>query len=100
MVGDGPAVGIPDLSAALKPSFDERLRADAVLWTAGPHPQQCGPECLRLREEVQAFLSGLGSLTELPHELWQLRARGRDHRLSLLYDDPESPLPAARRPST
>ncbi|MFF4505005.1 AAA family ATPase [Streptomyces sp. NPDC001401] len=72
----------------------------AVLWTAGPHPKQCGPDCLRLRDEVQDFLSGLGPLAELPHELWQLRTLGRDRRLSLLYDDPESPLPAARRPST
>ncbi|MEV6941035.1 tetratricopeptide repeat protein [Streptomyces sp. NPDC051172] len=71
-----------------------------ILWTAAPHPKRCGPQCLRLRDEAAALLSDLGSLAELPQELWQLRTLGSDHRLSLLYDDPESPLPAARRPST
>jgi hypothetical protein len=43
---------------------------------------------------------GIDGLTRLPEELWRVRAGDRASplaRLSLLYDDPGSPLPAPRR---
>ncbi|CCK28389.1 hypothetical protein BN159_4010 [Streptomyces davaonensis JCM 4913] len=64
-----------------------------VLWTTAPHPGSCGSECDRLRAFVDRFLSGVGSVAELPRALWWLRVQGGDHQLSLLYDEPGMHLP-------
>ncbi|MFI5689797.1 tetratricopeptide repeat protein [Streptomyces sp. NPDC051636] len=70
-----------------------------ALWTTAPHAKECGPQCERLGSTVHAFLGGIGSVAEIPRALWWLRVQGRDERLSLLYDDPQSPLPNFHRPA-
>lgn len=91
-VSDGP--GRDTMSSLLEHGHG------VVLWATDPHPVECGPECRGLREQVHTFLMGIDGLTRLPEELWRVRAGDRASplaRLSLLYDDPGSPLPAPRR---
>ncbi|MEU5595447.1 tetratricopeptide repeat protein [Streptomyces sp. NPDC020298] len=70
-----------------------------ALWTTAPHAKECGPQCERLIRTVDDFLRGIGSIAEIPRALWWLRVQGRDEQLSLLYDDPLSPLPNFHRPA-
>ncbi|MGW0883025.1 AAA family ATPase [Streptomyces sp. NPDC002671] len=98
-----PAGQIPCLCGPVSQGAGRRLMSrliraghGAVLWSTLPHPGNCGPECMDRFALARALVLRCRGLAELPVQLWRDRRDAPDNQqLSLLYDDPEAPLPGS-----
>ncbi|MGW0766413.1 hypothetical protein [Streptomyces sp. NPDC002676] len=98
-----PAGQIPCLCGPVSQGAGRRLMSrllraghGVVLWSTLPHPGNCGPECMERFALARALVLRCRGLAELPDRLWRDRRRAPDNQqLSLLYDDPEAPLPGS-----